>query len=345
MRGLFLHLSPFAPDQSGVVSVLYEMGGLLVVCDAGGCTGNICGFDEPRWKTKACALFSAGLRDMDAILGRDDRLVERTVAAAKDLNPAFVALIGTPVPCVIGTDFTGIARMAEKRLHCPVLPFDTTGTALYDKGAAAAYLSLCKTFTSGPRKPVRGSLAVFGANPLDVGSHTDDLLHSLARETKSEQIKLIGLGSGLDALKAAPHCERVLVLAPSGLPAARYLESVYGTPYTIGYPMTPPLLEALERVRTLRPKNILLIHQHVLAESLKAKILADTPETSVTCATFFSLLPGTDGLALSDEESFVRCVEKGAYDCVIGDAALARAVAHRSAAWIDIPHFAVSSRD
>ena len=45
MRGLRKYLTPFAPDQSGAVSVLYEFGGIIVICDAGGCTGNICGFD------------------------------------------------------------------------------------------------------------------------------------------------------------------------------------------------------------------------------------------------------------------------------------------------------------
>ena len=49
MKGLRKYLTPFAPDQSGAVSVLYELGGMLVICDAGGCTGNVCGFDEPRW--------------------------------------------------------------------------------------------------------------------------------------------------------------------------------------------------------------------------------------------------------------------------------------------------------
>ena len=77
MRGLRKYLTPFAPDQSGAVSVFYEFGGIIVICDAGGCTGNICGFDEPRWFESKSALFSAGLRDMDAILGRDDRLVEK----------------------------------------------------------------------------------------------------------------------------------------------------------------------------------------------------------------------------------------------------------------------------
>ena len=40
MRGLRKYLTPFAPDQSGAVSVLYELGGIIVICDAGGCTGN-----------------------------------------------------------------------------------------------------------------------------------------------------------------------------------------------------------------------------------------------------------------------------------------------------------------
>ena len=60
MRGLRKYLTPFAPDQSGAVSVLYEFGGIIVICDAGGCTGNICGFDEPRWFESKSALFSAG---------------------------------------------------------------------------------------------------------------------------------------------------------------------------------------------------------------------------------------------------------------------------------------------
>ena len=83
MKNLLKLLSPFAPDQSGASAVLYELGGLMVICDAGGCAGNVCGFDEPRWFTKKSAVFSAGLRDMDAILGRDDRLIEKLSKACE----------------------------------------------------------------------------------------------------------------------------------------------------------------------------------------------------------------------------------------------------------------------
>lgn len=49
MKGLRKYLSPFAPDQSGAAAVLCEFHGLIIILDAGGCAGNICGFGEPRW--------------------------------------------------------------------------------------------------------------------------------------------------------------------------------------------------------------------------------------------------------------------------------------------------------
>ena len=101
MRGLRKYLTPFAPDQSGAVSVLFELGGIVVICDAGGCTGNVCGFDEPRWFEQKSAIFSAGLRDMDAILGRDDRLVAKLADVVQKIDATFVAVIGTPVPAAV----------------------------------------------------------------------------------------------------------------------------------------------------------------------------------------------------------------------------------------------------
>ena len=120
MRGLRKYLTPFAPDQSGAVSVLYELGGIIVICDAGGCTGNVCGFDEPRWFERKSAVFSAGLRDMDAILGRDDRLVAKLVDAADKIDANFAAIVGTPVPAVIGTDYQALKRPTFRFL--PLIP-------------------------------------------------------------------------------------------------------------------------------------------------------------------------------------------------------------------------------
>lgn len=144
MRGLRKFLTPFAPDQSGAVSVLYELGGIIVIIDAGGCAGNICGFDEPRWSEKRSAVFSAGLRDMDAIMGRDKLLVKKVISAAEKINANFIALIGTPVPAVIGTDYKALKKMLSKETDLPIVTVDTDGMHLFDEGEEKAYLSIVR---------------------------------------------------------------------------------------------------------------------------------------------------------------------------------------------------------
>ena len=67
---------------------------------------------------------------MDAILGRDDRLVEKTVKACKRLDCSFIAIIGTPVPSVIGTDYKALKKMIEKKTGLPVVTVDTNGMEL-----------------------------------------------------------------------------------------------------------------------------------------------------------------------------------------------------------------------
>ena len=176
MRGLRKYLTPFAPDQSGAVSVLYELGGIIVICDAGGCTGNVCGFDEPRWFESRSAIFSAGLRDMDAILGRDDRLVEKIGKACEKLSADFIAVIGTPVPAVIGTDYRALSRMIEKETGIPAITIDTDGTKLYDDGEKKTWKELFKKFAV--EKDVEpGRIGIIGATPLEFGGiYEEDFL-------------------------------------------------------------------------------------------------------------------------------------------------------------------------
>ena len=247
VKGLRLHLAPFAPDQSGAVSVLYELGGLQVICDAGGCTGNICGFDEPRWKAGHSAIFSAGLRDMDAVMGRDDQLVKKTVDAAEKMPAAFVALIGTPVPAVIGTDYRGLGRMLEKKLPVKTLSVDADGTGLYDKGAEKAYLELFRNLTEEKRQVQKGRLGVIGANPLDLGCTeiTEEMKQCLG-QGRFTQIDCYGMGSGLEPVKTAGEAEENLVISLSGLAAAKYLQERFGTPYRVADPLMGLLLQKMQ---------------------------------------------------------------------------------------------------
>lgn len=186
--GLRKYLAPFAPDQSGASAVLEDLGGIVVICDAGGCAGNICGFDEPRWFMKKSAIFSAGLRDMDAILGRDDRLVEKLADASDKLDADFAAIVGTPVPAIIGTDYKGLKRMAEKKIDLPVLTVDTTGMELYDAGAEKAWMELFKTFADIKNEDREIQNTAYGEPENSDSGHTADKKWSSDTEETNKSV-------------------------------------------------------------------------------------------------------------------------------------------------------------
>ena len=338
MKGLRKILTPFAPDQSGAVSVLYELGGIVAICDAGGCTGNICGFDEPRWHTHRSAIFSAGLRDMDAILGRDDKLVAELVDAARKIEARFAAIVGTPVPSVIGTDYLALRRMTEKKVDLPVLTVDTTGMELYDVGAEKAYLALVHRFAREPQETVPGRIGVFGVNPLDLsdlraGDRIRDLLPGAL---------CFGMGSGLDDLVAAPSAEKNIVVAPSGLRAAQYLKEQFRIPYEVWDPLAESLLPELDYAG----KKILVIDQQVRANTMR-KTLLNRGASAVHCATWFLMdttLTTPDDRRLREEDDFEALVCAGDYDLLIGDPTLWRIVPNYSGDTVDLPQFPVSGK-
>ena len=338
MKGLRKYLTPFAPDQSGAVSVLYELGGIVVICDAGGCTGNICGFDEPRWHTCRSAVFSAGLRDMDAILGRDDKLVAELVDAAGKIEARFAAIVGTPVPSVIGTDYLALRRMTEKKVDLPVLTVDTTGMELYDVGAEKAYLALIRRFAREPQRTIPGRVGVLGVNPLDMS----DLRAADQIRQKIPGALCYGMGSGLDDVISAPSAEKNLVVAPSGLRAAQYLQERFGTPFEVSDPLAEELLPAGDYAG----KRILVIDQQVRANTLR-DILLQKGASLVHCASWFLMdttrtQPGD--VHLKEEDDFESLVANGGYDLLIGDQTLWRIVGAFEGETIDLPQFAVSGR-
>ena len=347
MKSLLKHLSPFAPDQSGAVSVLFEFGGLIAICDAGGCTGNICGFDEPRWFVRKSAIFSAGLRDMDAILGRDDRLVEKLRAAMTDSGLAFSAIIGTPVPAIIATDFRALKRMAEKKTGLPAITVAATGTRHYDRGASDAWLELFRTFAQERRPVESGTLGVIGASPLDfssldAGKHLADSLRNEGWQT----VRCYGMGAGLDTVRAASAASKNIVVSPAGLAAANYLRETFDTPYEVHCPWLPPQLTAA--LPRLAGKKTLVIHQQFAANAVRDALRKIEPNSNVTVASWFMMEPEfmRDGdFCIESEEAFIEAVVNGGYEAIVCDERLRTALPRKVAFHIvDFPHFAVSGR-
>ena len=355
VRGLWKGLTPFAPDQSGAASVFYELGGILVICDAGGCTGNVCGFDEPRWFGERSAIFSAGLRDMDAILGRDDRLVAKLTDAAEKIDANFAAVIGTPVPAVIATDYRALQRMCEKKTNLPILTVDTNGMELYDVGEEKAWLTLFKTFAGkdvASQKEAseeddsskKMKIGVLGLTPHDV---SDLNIEEKFRKSENENTHYIcyGMRAGIDKVKAAGSADKNLVVAPAALETAKYLEKKFGTPYEVGYPFVDELIPELGYER----KKILIIHQQVIANAIRQEIRTRSNEqnTEVTVASWFMMkseLSEEGDLSLKEEKDYCKLVQNGNYDMVFADENMRGLVPGFKGTFVNVRHFAVSGK-
>lgn len=355
VRGLWKGLTPFAPDQSGAASVFYELGGILVICDAGGCTGNVCGFDEPRWFGERSAIFSAGLRDMDAILGRDDRLVAKLTDAAEKIDANFAAVIGTPVPAVIATDYRALQRMCEKKTNLPILTVDTNGMELYDVGEEKAWLTLFKTFAGKEVASQKEAseeddfskklkIGVLGLTPHDV---SDLNIEEKFRKSENENTHYIcyGMRAGIDKVKTAGSADKNLVVAPAALETAKYLEKEFGTPYEVGYPFVDELIPELGYER----KKILIIHQQVIANAIRQEIRTRSNEqnTEVTVASWFMMkseLSEEGDLSLKEEKDYCKLVQNGNYDMVFADENMRGLIPGFKGTFVNVRHFAVSGK-
>lgn len=342
MKNLLKYLSPFAPDQSGAVSVLFELGGLTVICDAGGCTGNICGFDEPRWQEKRSALFSAGLRDMDAVLGRDDKLIEKLVKAVEQTNVNFTSIVGTPCPAIIATDYKALKRMAEKKTQMPCITVDCTGTKYYDEGAEKALLEVFKTFADDKVCKEKRT-GILGATPLDISSTSSAYLVKKVKDAGYENPVCFTMGSSLNDIVKSGGCSRNIVAAPWAIKTAEYLKDKFNIPYDIGYPAVPENIK--EQLLNVKGKG-LVIHQQVIANEAR-NFIEENSDAQCVCASWFMMkkeLAENGDLKIGGEEQLMEIVGEGKFDFVVGDAAFKKLMKGFKGSYIDYPHFAVSGR-
>ena len=341
MKGFLKRLSPFAPDNSGVVSALFELGGLIAICDAGGCTGNVCGFDEPRWFTMRSAVFSTGMREMDAILGRDKLLVDKIVSAQESVKAPFVVLVGTPVPAVIATDFKALRRMIGKRAGVPVLTVESTGVNCYDKGVSKALEMLFDTFAVEKYPVLPDTTGLLGVTPLDFSSCRAG--EYISRNFPGS-VKVYGMGAGLDEVMKSSSCACNIAVSPGGVAAAKLLEKRFGTPWKIMCPWIPETVT--EKLASLAGKRVIVLHQHFAGLALREQLLkAGAAEVAV--ASYFmmekSLMEPCDR-QLKEEEDLAAMVREFNADAVIADRNFKKVLPGFEGVFIDFPHFAVSGR-
>ena len=367
MARLSLCLPPFSPDYSGVSSVFFDLPAVVAIHDASGCTGNYTGYDEPRWYGASAAIFCSALRDIDAVMGDDEKLIGRMIAACRDLDPKLTALVGSPVPMVVGSDMKGIAAELEARTGLPCFGFDTTGTAYYDRGVSAALIALLKRFAE-PSPPVPNTVGIVGATPLDFADGTDirDLQDALL-ERGIEVTATLAMGYDLEALRRAATAHVNLAVSRAGFLVSKWMYRRFGTPYLCGLPMGAASLEAYFRAlgtmlkaelpepRILKGESpsrplsehpkVLVIGEQVQANAIRCALGTEFGVRDIAVGCIFGMepdlaLPGDRDLR---DEAEIRSAMNSGPSLVVGDPFLEPLLRDDSVSFLPFPLYAVSS--
>ena len=362
MNKLCIYLPPFAPDYSGVCSALYELNGLSVIHDASGCTGNYTGFDEPRWYDDQRFVYCSGLREIDAVLGDDNKLINKILKANDDLNPEFITVLGSPVPMIIGSDMNGIAKEMEYAAKKPCLGFDTTGLNYYDVGIKKAYLKLAERFVCDSKEKVKNSINLLGVTPLDFGIKNN--VSDLKNVFINNGIKINScwsMGTTLDEIKETTKAEMNVVVSVGGLELARYLKKKYDMPYCVGLPVGEyGIKKCLDLIKnnvepteyskkeSARKEKVLIIGEQVSSNAIRDALINECGFETVDVATFFMLdkeIKEDQDFVITNEGNLIKKFREDNYEFIIGDPLIKELLPDESKAkFIDNPHVAVSSK-
>lgn len=270
MRQSYRIIPVYTADVSGVCSALYELGGMVVMHDPSGCNSTYNTHDEIRWYEQDSLIYISGLTEIDAVMGNDAKFIRDIEETARELQPKFIALAGSPIPFMNGTDFPAIAQVIETETGIPAFAIPTNGMHDYTYGAGLALAKIAERFvqpvgaakvTGATRTDISDvtstgrsshTLNLLGVTPLDFGPQQNiDHMKQILAKHGWQVTSIWAMGDSLENLSHAAEAEVNLVVSSVGLETAKILKEKFGTPYVIGTPVgdfTEDLVMALEQV-------------------------------------------------------------------------------------------------
>jgi hypothetical protein len=364
MSQLSIYLPPFTGDYSGVCSALFDLNCVVLINDGNCCTRNYVSYDEPRWAATRKSTFCSELRTIDAIFGNDDKIIKQTIEVAQRIKPDFIALLGSPVPAIIGTDMTGLAREIEVQSGYPTLGFDTTGFSYYDKGVSTAIMALLKRFASRYPETIADSVNILGLTPLDFSANDNSVIFKQLLGENGLRINCSFLmQTDMEQIRRSPAAAVNLVVSQSGFAAALYMEERYGIPYVVATPIgrqfSHEVLYAIKQtlqdkksrvIQGNKPRetspSLLIIGDQVIANSLRSALHLINNAANITVGSFFAvqqelLLQGD--IFIKNEGHLIELLRSGKYDSLLADPLVTRLPAAEQLTCYALPHPAVSS--
>lgn len=184
-------------------------------------------------------LFTTHMSEDDVVMGDVRRLEDAIREVDAGYHPKVIFVIASAVTSVIGTDLVGVCHYMQPEVNARLIAMENGGfRGDYTVGLRQVYSMLVKEL-AGPgveKKPATYNVLGASANAYRIHSDLWEIEDVLSRAFGFTRGAILGVNSSLEALASLGAAGVNLVLRAEALPAARYLEETYGTPYVYGAP-------------------------------------------------------------------------------------------------------------
>ena len=398
MAKLWKKLPPPMADNFGFIEVLNKTDGMGIIDDCSEYRTSAERRRRHRENGEAqMRVVHTEIGPEDVVSGTRQKVLDAFEDGRRDLTPEFVLLSAGPCSAMIGTDLEEIAETIGQSSGIKAAAVKLSGHKAYDTGISETLLAMAKLLTK-PGNICPSSVNILGATALDWQEENAGALRgwlesqdfsAAMHTTKTSGERFLvamhttktsggrflvtadfGGAERAENIARAAEAQVNLAVTVSGLAAAKYLKSRYGTPYIAAAPFgkswTERVLEALgsgtqpeqgtagqksesgarsgetecgRQVENTEPE-VLIICEQFMGNAIRETLIRDYGMENVRVYTFYmmekSLSQPGDGRLRSEQEA-EKLLKEGGFHTIIADPLL-RCFAPEGSRWIDLPH-------
>lgn len=232
---------------------------------------------------QGCRVVSCVLDQHDVTFGAQESLEEAFEELAAEEKPQAVFLVSTCVPEITGDDVEAIAALAEKKHGFPVMVVHAENFKTDDHmpGIEHTMEVSARLMEEGPQDL---SVNVLG---LRLGEFARTECSRFLKEAGVKTRMLLPGPCSVQEIREAPRAKLNLVVHPIGLPLARKMQELFGTPFVLFERLSDPdrILKAYEELfRALElpvPTGLVPLYTEALSRTQAAR-------TRLAGGTYFS---------------------------------------------------------
>lgn len=369
------YLPRLAIDYSGIHALLYHLPADQILLSPGGCNQPIVEVDEHRDLTKS-RQYITKLDDIQVAMGFEQALNSKRLTTL-DLNSGaeFIAILGTAVPNIIGTNMRVISRRVEKITQKPCIFFESNGFELYAKAISKAYLKILPYVIEEEPAGTKKQVNLIGFHPFVHGP--DRIIRQILNLAHHEDIEFCLPGFAYDT-NARPKLSSKaclsIVISDEGLSLAQELQKTHRIPYEEVLPVSKTgrkkFIQVLDRYTGVggadeedfeiamtsqvdSSKTLLILGEPFLSTCLGEVLAKDFHVEKVQVASLLERkdLARKDGLTAykniiftTDEKDILDLIADS--DVILADPLIQETLlAGKDKAFIPLPYFGLSGRE